>query len=194
MGDYSYSELENLWISNGGNPASAPIAAAIALAESSGDSTVVNSIGATGLWQILQSAHPQWSIQQLQDPNINAQAAISISNNGSNWNPWQTYTEGTYLNFLQGGSANPNTTSANSATFTKAGGGCNFGTISIAGSTICPDGIIGIASIGVGLVLLTSGVLICVAFALKQTGIGKAAKQAMVAVGGPYTKVAGLVA
>lgn len=191
MGNYSYAELEQLWTSNGGNPASAPIAAAIAMAESSGDSSVVNSIGATGLWQVLQSAHPQWSTQQLQDPNINAQAAISISNNGSNWNPWETFTEGTYRQFLQGGSANPNATAPSTL---NPSTNCTFGTVSVAGTIICFDGIIAVGAVGGGLVLLASGILICVAFALKQTGVGRAARQTMVAVGGPYTRVAGLVA
>lgn len=76
------------------------IAVAVALAESSGRTDVVNSIGATGLWQILQSAHPQWTIQQLKDPHTNARAAYIISSGGKNWKPWVAYTSGSYRKFL----------------------------------------------------------------------------------------------
>lgn len=189
-GEYSYSELEQLWTSNGGNPASAPMAAAIAMGESSGNPTVVNSIGATGLWQVLPRAHPQWSTQQLQNPNTNAQAAIAISNNGSNWNAWETYTTGVYRQFLQSGTASPNTSGGTVTTNVT----CSFPTFSVFGSTLCPDGLVGVMAVGGGLLLLTSGALVCVAFALKQTGAGRAAKDAMVAVGGPYTKIASMVA
>jgi Lysozyme like domain len=187
--DLSYSDIENLWITNGGNPSSAPIAAAIAMAESSGNPLASNPSGATGLWQILESAHPQWSVQQLQNPNTNAQAAIAISNNGSNWNPWQTYTENVYQKYLQAGSATPNTAGGTVTTNLT----CTFPTISVFGSTICPDGAVGVLATGLGLLLMVSGTIICVAFALSKTGAGKAAKDAMIAVGGPYTKIAGMV-
>jgi hypothetical protein len=91
-GVYDKAALESLWKKVGGNAASANTAAAIALAESSGNPNEENSIGATGLWQILRSAHPDWDRGgNLKDPTWNAKAAVSISSNGSNWNPWTTF-------------------------------------------------------------------------------------------------------
>jgi len=102
---YSFQQLEQIWIQNGGNRAAAPIAAAIALAESGGNSNAVNynTNGSTdrGLWQI-NSVHGS---QSTFDVNGNAQAAIAISNNGGNWNPWTTYTSGAYRSFLPSGAS-----------------------------------------------------------------------------------------
>lgn len=79
---------------------------AIALAESGGQVAVVNSIGATGLWQIYIAMHPQYTTKQMQDPVQNAAAMFAISSGGTNWNPWQTYTNGSYKQFLgQGNTA-----------------------------------------------------------------------------------------
>lgn len=76
-------------------------AAAIAEAESGGNPDAVNqSSGATGLWQILPSAHPQYAGTDLKDPGVNAKAAYEISNHGRNWSPWVTYTSGTYRQYL----------------------------------------------------------------------------------------------
>lgn len=66
-------------------------AAAIAMAESGGDPNAYNTEGSYGLWQIFISAHPNYDTQSLFDPTYNAQAALAISNNGTNWKPWTTY-------------------------------------------------------------------------------------------------------
>lgn len=80
------------------------LATAIALAESSGNATVINSIGATGLWQINQpvhvKAHPTWTKQWLQNPNNNAKAAYVLSNGGKNWTPWEAYTRLMHIKFM----------------------------------------------------------------------------------------------
>jgi hypothetical protein len=76
------------------------IAVAVALAESSGRTDVVNYLGCVGLWQVYQRMHPKWSTAQLKDPAINAQAAYEISGNGVNWRPWTTYTSGSYQRFM----------------------------------------------------------------------------------------------
>jgi len=52
--------------------------------------------GALGLWQVLPSAHPEYTLDQLRDPVQNAQAAFTISGSGSNWTPWETFTNGSY--------------------------------------------------------------------------------------------------
>ena len=105
MTTYTYSQLETVWISNGGNKVVAPLAAAIAMAESSGnsDATHTNTNGSIdrGLWQI----NSTWGNLSTTDVNANAKAAIQISKNGSNWTPWSTYNSGAYFQFLQGSSS-----------------------------------------------------------------------------------------
>lgn len=87
---YSFSQLQDLWKQAGGNPASATMAAAVAMAESGGNpnSTNHNTNGTTdrGLWQI-NSIHGSLSVF---DPMANARAAVQISNNGTTWRPWCT--------------------------------------------------------------------------------------------------------
>lgn len=88
-------QLQALWIQAGGNPQNAAIAAAVAMAESSGnpDASHQNSNGSIdrGLWQI-NSVHGTLSST---DPLANAKAAVSISNNGATWMPWCTaYSDG----------------------------------------------------------------------------------------------------
>ena len=97
--------LESLWTSNGGNPAMAGTAAAIALAESSGRAaaTSPNPDGGTnvGLWQLdTRGVGAGYSIAQLSDAATNARVTVLGSLNGANWSPWQTYVEGTYRRFL----------------------------------------------------------------------------------------------
>lgn len=120
MTNYSYSQLETLWIDNGGNKAAAAIAAAIAMAESGGDSTAVdndaNGTTDRGLWQI-NSTH---GAQSTFDVNANAKAAISISNNGTNWQPWTTFVSGAYKKFLSG--AAPSSVNDPTSTTSAAGG------------------------------------------------------------------------
>jgi hypothetical protein len=99
-GTYTASQLAALWVSAGGNPASADIAAAVAMAESGGRSSAENhntngSID-RGLWQI-NSIHGALSTF---DVRGNAKAAVSISGNGRNWSPWVTYQTGAYRQFL----------------------------------------------------------------------------------------------
>lgn len=80
------------------------IAIAIAKAESSGNAEVINFLGCVGLWQIYQSvhapAHPTWTTPWLQVPANNAVAAFALSSGGTNWQPWETYTNGMYLAYL----------------------------------------------------------------------------------------------
>lgn len=94
-GQFSNSDLQKLWILNGGNPGKAAVAACIADHESSGNpsATSPNPDGGTnvGLWQLdtngVGSGH---SVDQLKDPNTNAKLAIQGSANGTNWSEWAT--------------------------------------------------------------------------------------------------------
>lgn len=118
MATLSLIELEALWDQAGGLPSAAPVAAAIAMAESSGVTTVIANTAyprragyhapspgaqkeySVGLWQINLLAHPQYTEAQMLDPAKNAAAAIAISGNGSDFGPWSTYTSGAYKAFL----------------------------------------------------------------------------------------------
>lgn len=86
---YNYSQLQYVWIQANGSPQAAPMAAAIAMAESSGNSHATNNDGSSvdrGLWQI-NSVHGS---QSSYDVMTNARAAVAISGNGTNWRPWCT--------------------------------------------------------------------------------------------------------
>lgn len=76
------------------------MAAAIALAESGGNPNAFNRNSNNsvdrGLWQI-NSIHGDKSTF---DVDGNAKSAIAISSNGTNWKPWTTFTQQTYLQFL----------------------------------------------------------------------------------------------
>src|SRR5215472_629972 len=104
---YTYAELEGLWIKAGGSKGAAPIAAAIALAESggcSGDENPTDNGGTQtswGLWQISDGTHNQ-PVPNILDPAVNAQAAVQ-KYNGAGWSPWGTYDSGAYKAFMNGG-------------------------------------------------------------------------------------------
>jgi len=81
-------------------------AVAIALAESGGNPQAYNpetaagapqGQGSFGLWQIYLAAHPEFTGEDLTDPQTNANAAYSIyAIAGNNFHPWSTYTSGEY--------------------------------------------------------------------------------------------------
>lgn len=88
----------------------ARIAAAIAQAESSGNARAYNpetaantpsGQGSYGLWQIYRKAHPEFAGQDLYNPATNAAAMFSVSGGCQNWNPWSTFKNGAYRNYLQ---------------------------------------------------------------------------------------------
>lgn len=104
-GTLSGAALRSLWTANGGDPSAANVAAAIAMAESSGrpDATSGNPDGGTnvGLWQLdTRGVGSGYSIGQLSDPATNARVTVMGSHNGTNWSPWQTYVQGTYRQYL----------------------------------------------------------------------------------------------
>jgi hypothetical protein len=109
-GTFSRAQLMNLWTLKGGSAGTANIAAAIALAESGGRSTVTSTqAGAAGgascinvgLWQLATCGKGAgYTVTQLQNPDTNAQLAIMGSANGTNWSAWETYANGAYKQFL----------------------------------------------------------------------------------------------
>lgn len=116
---YSHSDLETLWVLNGGSETMADTAAAIAEAESGGClyakagptddrpiktctyrfTTTENSYG---LWQINRDAHPRYSASTLYTAQGNAAAAVAIAVGGSSFQPWTTYKTGAYKQYLTG--------------------------------------------------------------------------------------------
>jgi LysM repeat protein len=92
-GTLGCSGLEALWEAAGGSHAEAFMAAEIAMAESGGQQYAVSPTNDYGYWQINGSHGPALATF---NPIGNAQAAITISNDGSNWDPWTTYVTGAY--------------------------------------------------------------------------------------------------
>lgn len=106
MANLSFSQLEGLWIQAGGPKVLAPVAAAIALAESSGNPAAINPTDnngtqtSWGLWQISNGTHsevsPSWS-----DPLTNARLAVAKWRGaGNSFAPWGTYNSGAYRKYL----------------------------------------------------------------------------------------------
>lgn len=93
-GTLNCPELEHLWEEAGGSPSAAFMAAEIATAESSGReyATDADSNGTVdeGYWQI-NTVHGSLATY---DPLGNARAAVEISDDGTNWQPWVTYQHG----------------------------------------------------------------------------------------------------
>jgi LysM repeat protein len=92
-GTLSCAGLEELWEEAGGSSAEAVMAASIAMAESSGEQYATGTVGERGYWQI----NPNHGALSTYDPLGNAKAAVIISDDGTNWSPWTTYTSGAYI-------------------------------------------------------------------------------------------------
>jgi hypothetical protein len=115
---FNVGQLKELALSVGFNEKNASIAAAVAMAESSGDSSndtiksglyAKNGETSYGLWQINMTGAlgPERikqlglsSYKDLYDPVTNARAAFKLSG-GSNWSPWSAYNNGKHLPFLK---------------------------------------------------------------------------------------------
>jgi hypothetical protein len=97
-------QLKNLWHKVNPRTGDANTMAAIAMAESGGNPGVTNSIGARGLWQIIPSTAAAYGLNyaKLTDPVENALGAAKVLR-GQGLSAWQTYTEGTYTQYLKRG-------------------------------------------------------------------------------------------
>jgi LysM repeat protein len=91
-GTLGCSGLEQLWTDAGGAPDEAFMAAEIAMAESSGDQYALSPTDDYGYWQINISNGSLATFNAYG----NARAAITLSDDGTNWAPWTTYTSGAY--------------------------------------------------------------------------------------------------
>jgi len=118
---YDYAQLEGLWVQAGGPRPLAPLMAAIAMAESGGDSEAENPSGATGLWQILGDPFPGNAL----DPLTNAKMAVA-KYHSQGLGAWTTYTSGAYKQFMKG-SVPPQ--GGNIQTTAASGGGGGLSTV-----------------------------------------------------------------
>lgn len=142
---YSFADLEGIWIAAGGSKLTAPVAAAIAMAESGGNPTAHNGNASTGdnsygLWQINMlgsmgsnrlkqfNGFGVNSYSDLFDPVKNAKAAMIVSNGGTNFTPWTTYSSGAYQKYMQG-NVPPNLNAAGAGSTGGNGGPVTTGVV-----------------------------------------------------------------
>lgn len=153
MATYSYSQLEGIWTQGGGSAALAPVMAAIALAESSGNPSAIGPGGSWGLWQI----QPQdWGFNQTTDPVAQAQDANQVLSK-QGLSAWSTYNNGSYRQFYSPGTAPSSVADqAQSASLTSSSTPSGPGPCVWAAGSFCMDGLIGwtVAISGVGLLAL----------------------------------------
>lgn len=190
MTTLTYAQLEGLWIRNGGDRNLAPLMAAIALAESSGDPSNLNpnDNGGTqssfGLWQISNGTHtppdPNWA-----NPDVNARLAIGkLRSQGLS--AWGTYTSGAYKRYMSNG-----TTPADPGTFgplstSTPGDATPVSTVDdtcawklhlpVAGDTCLISKVqvrtlLAVTIIGVGAVVGLVGAVVLVAYGLSKTDV-----------------------
>lgn len=174
---YSYAQLEQLWINAGGSAAMAPLMAAIAEAESSGNPDAVNPSGATGLWQILGAVNPA-DQPNLTDPVTNAKEAV-LKYQSQGLDAWTTYASGAYEPFLSNSTPpDPNGIPASAtltaATTTTADGSCLVGPFPHTSWCILDKSearaFIGGALMVAGALILLPGLIILVASGFRGAG------------------------
>lgn len=56
--------------------------------------------GSYGLWQIYLGKHPEFSGEDLYDPQVNANAAYTTYAIANGFHPWSTYTSGKYQQYV----------------------------------------------------------------------------------------------
>ena len=137
MTTYSYAQLESLWVQAGGSSALAPVMAAIAEAESGGNSAAYNQSGASGLWQILGAVNPG-DQSSLFNPQVNAKEAVAKYKT-QGLDAWTTYTGGQYKQFLQSNVAPSASTSQISQALDNQNVAVNAGSLDSAGVPATPD-------------------------------------------------------
>jgi hypothetical protein len=208
---YTFAELEGLWLNAGGSKALAPTMAAIALAESGGCTTDLNTTdnGGTqtswGLWQISNGTHSSPGADWNTGAGNAALAVAKIKSQGLT--AWGTFDSGAYKQFLNGNT--PPDTSVNGGA-TAPGSGSTAATTAAAvkpvscllffpGVDVPVVGTVGSgcllgksqarAIIGGGFVLaggavLMVGALILAAYGLKASGAGRTAASGLELVAG----------
>lgn len=99
-GTLDCSQLEALWDSAGGSPAAAFTAAEVAMAESGGRQYATGTVGEESYWQINPVNDGMIAggqvIEASYDPMTNARDAVALSQDGTTWSDWTTFTSGEY--------------------------------------------------------------------------------------------------
>jgi len=80
---FSYAALEQLWVTEGGNPADEAFAACIAEHESGGNPGAISPTSDYGLWQ-------EHDDPAALNPVVSARAAVRMSSDGTDWSAWTT--------------------------------------------------------------------------------------------------------
>jgi hypothetical protein len=184
MATYTYAQLEQLWIQNGGSKSLAPVAAAIAEAESGGNAAATNPTDnngtqtSWGLWQISNGTHGQ-PVPNILDPNVNAGQAVG-KYAASGWQPWGTYTSGAYRKYLNGSTTPDTNVPAGGAAGTQAAASssdCLIGPFPHTSWCILNKGqgraLIGGSCMVAGALVAVVGLALVAVFALNRSGIGK---------------------
>jgi hypothetical protein len=98
------AQIKNLWRSVNPGIGDPNLMAAIGMAESGGDPTVTNSIGARGLFQIIPSTASAFGLNynKLTDAAYNVMGAGKVLQ-GQGLGAWEAYTNGAYSQYLQRG-------------------------------------------------------------------------------------------
>ena len=193
---YSYAQLEQLWINAGGPAAVAPIAAAIAIAESNGNPNATNLTDnngtqtSWGLWQISNGTHAQ-PVPNILSPAVNAQQAVAkYQGAGNSFTPWGTYDSGAYKADLSPGtSPDPNVPAASLTSATSAAGGDNpatcligageGGIFGIGAASTCfftktnARAMVGGLLVGGGFAVMGLGLALIAVFALGRSGVAR---------------------
>jgi hypothetical protein len=182
MATYSYAQLEQLWINAGGSKALAPVAAAIAEAESGGNAAATNPTDnngtqtSWGLWQISNGTHAQ-PVPGILDPATNASQAVAKYNGAGGWSPWGTYDSGAYKQYLNGSTTpDPNVPAGGGGATTTAatGSDCLIGPFPHTSWCILNKGqgraLIGGACLVAGGVVVVVGLALVAVFALGRSG------------------------
>lgn len=111
MGNLTADQIAGYAQNAGFSGSDLTMAVAVALAESSGNPGArgdlsITAGGSVGLWQINLRWHPEFTGQDLTDPQTNANAAYSIYRAaGNSFSPWSTYGNGMASNHLSEASA-----------------------------------------------------------------------------------------
>jgi len=199
---YTYAELEGLWINAGGPKAVAPIAAAIAEAESGGCTAAVNPVDnngtqtSWGLWQISNGTHAM-PVPNILNAAVNAQQAVAKYNAAGGFSPWGTYDSGAYKAFVNNGTTpDTNVPGSSSGSSGSSGSGSSSSSscllnIPLVGCALSKSE--ARALIGGGLLVLSSfaglvGLLVLAAAGFRASGAGRGLEHA----GGAIAVVPGL--
>jgi hypothetical protein len=105
MPRYSAEQIYAFAVEAGFSPDQATTMTAVALAESGGNGSALNTTPpehSIGLWQINANAHPDLASRfNLNDPVDNARAAYLVSHNGTDVSPWTTTHNGLGARYLR---------------------------------------------------------------------------------------------